>query len=65
MAEMLTCARCSGQFPGPGVTADEQIYCCDVCATGGMMARPGMNWLGVATAAAAGALLGWWIAARS
>lgn len=29
---MQTCAMCGGQFPGPGVTAGDKLYCCNKCA---------------------------------
>lgn len=27
-----TCAMCGGRFPGPGIEAGGEIYCCDKCA---------------------------------
>lgn len=62
MAELLICARCGGEFPGPGVQQEEALYCCTVCAAGELPVRRGMKWFGMATAAAAaGALTAWWL----
>ena len=31
-ALMQICAMCAGQFPGPGVQSQGNVYCCDKCA---------------------------------
>jgi hypothetical protein len=33
-SDLSVCDRCGGQFPGPGVSLNGRIYCCDKCAKG-------------------------------
>lgn len=58
----ISCSRCGGRFPSPGIHRNGQIYCCDKCAEGPdkkMMARMLIPAVGLVLF---GSALGWSIA---
>jgi hypothetical protein len=55
--ETLTCARCGGHFPAPGVEQEGAVYCCDKCAQGPRRMLPRMLAMG-GVLVSLGALLG-------
>lgn len=63
-SEWRRCDRCGGRFPGPGISRNGRVYCCDLCAAG-----PGKKMMVRMLPAAAGLLglgllLGWSAARR-